>query len=625
MEVNGFIKKTRLWIFSVACVLFLICIYAKYARLAVSPQRQRLPPAATVERGSIVDRNGKPLAVQTRFFHFGVSPKMIENPERFANIVSPIIDMSAQDIAQRINDNKTREFIYIKKKLTQQTRDELFAAISAAGYRNFCTLDSIPGRVYPMGDLASQLIGFMGDDGLGLSGMEYSQQDILSPKPKEGETGTLYGQNIYLTIDANLQYKLEKIAKDTMQETQAESLMMLASDVRTGEILSYISLPEANLNTYTEALPTQLIDRPAAKIYEPGSVFKIFTAASYLDSGVISRGTTFICDGAYRTTTNLGEHIVIDCMAHHGTVDVRKALELSCNDAFGQMSDFMTEEMLLSYIHSFGFGKKTGAELSLEEVGIVRSPDSPEWSARTKPTMSIGQEISVTALQMIHAASIIANEGVPVKPSLIRRVVDKTGAHTYEHTPEYEARVIKSSVAQYILDCMETTTIRGNGQKAGIKDITLGTKTGTAQIAGPRGYSDTDFLASCISIFPVEEPQIILYLVIEKPQGEYLGGRIAAPVIRKAADEIVNHLGITREGAASVTHSGHISIPESEPLVLGSLVPDFTDRPLSDIVPLLEQRPDITFEIQGHGYVQRQIPEPGTVCTEGMTIELYLE
>lgn len=593
--------------------------------LAFSPQKALVSPVPSVERGAIVDRNGKPLAVQTNFYHFGVSPKIITNPEEFAHNIGPIIDMDEDEIVTKIQKFKNSSFIYLKKKLSQTQYEVLCDVIKEKSYAGV-TFDKIPGRVYPENNLASQLIGYMGDDGNGLSGIEYSQQSILSPQLKDTDTGTIFGNNIYLTIDANLQYKLEKIASDAMEETQAESIMLIAANAKNGEILSYISLPSANLNYYPESTTEEKIDRPAVTAYEPGSVFKIFTSASYIDAQTVSSKDLFLCDKQYTHTTSKGETIKITCLDHHGWVTVREALQYSCNDALSQMSDTMETQTFLNYIRKFGFGERTEVELPAETRGSVKDQHDSLWSARSKPTMSIGQEISVSALQMVQAASAIANDGIPLQLTFIQRITDKDGNINYLHQAEYKDRVLKKETADYILSCMETTAQKGTGTKASLGDISIGVKTGTAQMADTvnGGYSKTDFISNCMAIFPVEDPEIILYIVVEKAKGETYAGRIVAPVIAKAADEIIDHLGMNRARAASLEHSGKVFISENTTITIGKTVPNFIGRPKRDLIPLLS-RSDISFNITGDGWVVSQKPEPGTPLTENMTIELTLE
>src|SRR5574344_1760287 len=629
MQVNSFFKKVRLWIVIVPTILFTLFVIYKFGALAFSPQKPLVPEKPAVERGSIVDRNGKPLAVQTNFYHFGVSPTTLkkEHFAAFSKDVAPILGIDSNTILSSLQAYETKSFIYIKKKISEEQYDELIKLVKTDDYYYASTrLDRIPGRVYPENDLASQLVGYMGDDGNGLSGIEYSEQNVLSPPLDTKNPKPVFGKNVYLTIDANLQYKLEKIAKDAMATTQAESIMLIAAEAKTGEILTYLSLPSANLNSYGAASTEEKIDRPAVNAYEPGSVFKIFTVASFLDSGVITPDTIFLCDGLYEKRTTSGERIKITCLEHHGWVNARDALKYSCNDALAQMSDLLDTDSFLARIHSFGFGERTGVELPGETPGIVKGKDDKYWSGRSKATMSIGQEISVSALQMVQAASVIANRGNPVQLTFIEKITDKDGHVVYTHTPQFKDRVIKASTAQYILSCMETTAQSGTGRQASLGDISIGVKTGTAQMADlvHGGYSTTDFLSNCMAIFPVEDPEIILYIVIQKAKGETYAGRIVAPVIAKAADEIIDHLGMNRAGAASLSHSGRISINDSKPITIGKTVPNFTGRPKRDLLPLLE-RTDIHFTINGEGWVVSQTPPPGTPVAENMTIELNLE
>jgi cell division protein FtsI (penicillin-binding protein 3) len=622
--MNGFFSKIRLWIFGVPLVVFIIIILSRYGKLAFTPEQELIPKIPTVERGAILDRNGKQLAVQTNFYHFGVTPAAVTDPVSFAQSVSGILGMTPQEIEARITTAENSSFAYIKKKIPQETYEELKAVTDAKKY-NFVRYDRIPGRVYPENALASQLIGYMGDDGTGLAGIEYSMQNILSPVQKPDELKTIDGSNVYLTIDANLQYKLEKIAHESLEKTQAADIMILAANAKNGEILSYISLPSVNLNSYSQATKDEIFDRPAMEAYEPGSVFKIFTVATFLDTGSITTDETWVCDGRYDLRAP-GEHIVIKCLGKHGRVDARAALKYSCNDALCQMSENIDAETFLAKLRALGFGQRTGVELPGETAGYLKDTTDKLWSLRSKPTIAIGQEVSVSALQMVQAATALTDGGVPVKLSLISRITTKDGKETWSHKPEYKQRVFKKSTADYLLSCMETVAQSGTGYRAAISDVKIGVKTGTAQMADQNtgGYSDTNFLSNCIAVFPVEDPEIILYIVIEKAKGETYAGRIVAPIIADAANVIIDHLGLSRGGATSVAHSGRIFINNSAPLVVGQILPDFTGMSKRELLPLLE-RQDIQVHINGTGWVTSQTPAPGTTVTENMRIELNLE
>lgn len=625
--MNDFFKPKQLIFFFICCIISVFAVVIAYAKLSVQPVTPISQNRTTVERGSIVDRSGFPLAVQTNFYHVGVSVKNLKDnskvKETFISDIAPALEMEEDTVKTLLNTSKS--FVYLRKKISQTMYENVKDLTDSKNY-NFVSYEKIPGRNYPNHSLASQLIGYMGDDGRGLAGIEFSEQSILAPDIDEKAEEQQQGRNVFLSIDANLQYKLEKIAQKTMDETQAESMMLLAADSKTGEVLSYISLPSADLNEYGSSDTESKIDRPAMTAYEPGSVFKIFTVGIVYDEHGISPNDTFMCDGMYERRIPGGEAIRIKCLEHHGLCTPKDGLRYSCNDVLGQISDRIDEDLFMTRIRMLGFGKKTGVELPGETSGSVKDTTSSLWSARSKPTIAIGQEISVSALQMVQAATAIANGGVPVQLSLIHKITNKDGSVYYEHEPQYRDRVFSKKTADYILSCMETTAKSGTGSRANLGDVDIGVKTGTAQMADKvhGGYSDTDFLSSCMAIFPVDEPQIVLYIVVEKAKGETYGGRIVAPVIGEAADVIIDHLGMSRGGAASLEHSGVISIPSSEGVFVGSKIPDFTGKSKKELLPLLERK-DIKFNINGSGWVTSQNPAPGTPVTENMVIELNLE
>lgn len=604
--------------------IFVIYVLVLYAKLAFTPVSSIVSSAPPVQRGSIVDRNGKPLAVQTNFYHVGVTPHLVRNKAQFADDVSGPLGMESSDIIRILEQNSAASFVYLKKKITQTAYAELKKITDAKGYV-YVNYDRIPGRIYPENALASQLIGYMGDDGKGLAGIEYSMQSYLQPSEKDGNAKESQEKNVYLTIDANLQYKLEEIARDTMRTTQAESMMLIAADAKNGEILSYISLPSANLNEYSYASVAETVDRPAMEAYEPGSVFKIFTVSVACDQGLIRPDDSFLCDGMYERRIKGGEAVRIKCLDRHGWLTARDALKYSCNDVLGQISDRISDDDFIAKIRALGFGQRTEIELPGETYGSVKDSDSALWSVRSKPTIAIGQEISVSALQMVQAATAIANKGIPLKLTLVKRITNKDGSVFYEHTTVPKERVLKQSTAEYVLSCMETTATSGTGSRARLNDISLGVKTGTAQMASKSGgYSTTDFLSNCMAIIPVEDPQIILYIVVEKAKGETYAGRIVAPVIAKAADEIIDYLGMSRGDAASLEHSGKISISAARPIILGKKLPDFTGLSKRDIMNLVNSN-GIQVKINGSGWVKSQNPAPGTPVSENMIIELNLE
>lgn len=628
--MNNFFPKWRVITFSVISILMVLVLLARYTRLSFASQEKIIPRKPSVERGSIVDRNGKPLAVETHFYHMGVNPQKIKNPEQFAKDVGPALGMSEAEIIETIRDaleNRSARFTYLKKKMPLTTYEEVKKITDEKKYNMFVSFDKIPGRIYPENTLASQLIGFMGDDGRGLAGIEYSMQKILSPDPKILENGKIdQGKNIYLTIDANLQYKLTQIARAALEETQGANLMLLAAYAKTGEILAYLSLPEANLNEYTSAGIEETIDRPAITFFEPGSVFKVFTIAAAYDAGLFSQDESFLCDGVFEKVMPSGERLRLNCLSHHGYLTARGALEQSCNDVTAQITDRMETSAFLNKLRAFGFGQRTGIQLPSESPGLFQDQSSARWSGRSKMTISIGQEVGVTALQVIEAATVLANGGHPLKLSVISKIKDNEGNAVFQNEVERMPAVISSQTARYILSCMQTGAEKGIGWRANVGDMTIGVKTGTAQMVDAErgGYSQTDFLSDALAFFPAEDPEIILYIVIQKSQGINFASRIVAPVIKDSANAIIDHLGMSRGDAASLAHSGRISIQGKAPLILGKTLPDLTGLSKRELLTLLSRK-DLNVNINGSGWVTRQSPPAGTPITEGMQIDLYLE
>ena len=622
--MNNFFRRRFLIAALIFAGLIILTELAFYLKLALIPSSQTKIYSHITERGSIVDRNGKPLAVQANFYNVGVSPKQIPDKKQFAKDVSQVLQIPESKINSKIDLNSEKNYVSLKRKISEDDY-RILKDITDDNQYSFVRYDKIPGRIYPEKSLASQLIGYMGNDGIGLSGIEYSMQSILQPIPDD-ELNYQHGKNVFLTIDANLQYKLEKLSHEAMEKTQCESFMLIACEAKTGEILSYISLPSSDLNNYSDSKIQETIDRPAISAFEPGSVFKIFTVASIYDHGILKSGDTFLCDGVYEKKFKGGETIRIKCLEHHGRLTAREALKYSCNDVIGQISDKISDEQFIQDLKNFGFGSKTGIELPGETSGLLKEAGSSRWSGRTKPTIAIGQEISVSALQMVQAATALANDGYPVQLSVIKKITNKDGSIESEHIPQKKERILKKSTADYILSCMETTATTGTGSRANIKDITIGVKTGTAQMADQKsgGYSDTDFLSNCMAIFPIDNPQVILYIVIQKAQGEYLAGRIVAPLIKDTADEIIDHLGLSRGDADTFIYNGTNEVENPQTIVIKDTVPDFSGFSKRELSPLLSRK-DLKININGSGWVKNQSPAPGTPLTENTIIELNLE
>jgi cell division protein FtsI (penicillin-binding protein 3) len=596
-----------------ATAVFILGRYAYY--LANGDAGLAGQPRKAAERGKILDRNGKTLASQITLYNVYVSPPEREKIPELAMELAPIIDMSAEDIYSLIS--RTNNNFLLKRQVSLSAM-EMIKDEQRNGRLKGITTAPVAVRVYPEKNLASQIIGFVGSDNNGLEGVEYAFNKELSASG-----------DVVLTIDINVQYILEKVANSTLNETQAESVMFLAMDPRNGEILGSAVLPDFDPNNYRASNSNRYLNLSAREHYEPGSVFKIFSISSLMDSGVISEQSEFICTGVYEKVFSSGEKVKIECAdgRAHGRVRPREIIIHSCNVGAALAVDRQNNEMFYQSMLDFGFGKKTGAWVNTETAGLLK--ETKLWSGRTRQSIAFGQEIAVSALQVMQGASIIADSGMLVPPKLISKVTSADGktVTTWNNDSNTRRQVIRPEIARKMLSYMaDTATEIGTGWRASIEDLHLAVKTGTSQYRDPLGggYSKTDFVASCIALLPAESPSLILYVVIIKPRGETYGGRIAAPAIREGAEQLIDYLGIPRGRNPIVEHPGSINLTEELLPSVDTHVPNFYGLSKKTLLPLL-LRDDIRVEISGEGWVRRQSPPPGTPIVPDTIIELELE
>jgi len=606
------LKRRYIFFFSILGI-FVAYLLVYYTVLIL---RGNLPVVASQsggfsERGSILDRNGRFLALQIRFADVSIWRPSISDIDVLSNELEGILDMPSAEIRERISSSQSN-FLYLKRQVDDASARRLSALLLEKKITGVMVQPFV-GRVYPEKNLASQVIGFVGDRN---EGIEYAFDNILSGINNDGK-----GSQVVLTIDINVQYILEQIAERTMNETGAEAVMFLAMDPRTGDILGSASLPGFDPNIIRASNEISRMNRPAIWAYEPGSVFKVFTLAALIDSGVIDGDSVFYCNGSYVPARGSP----INCLGVHGRVTARDIIIHSCNVGAAHASEYISSSVFHDLLSNYGFGSRTGVGSPGETSGYFVS--SEYWSERSKPTLAFGQEIAVSAYQMLQAASAIANDGVLVPPRIVSKIISADGKTVTEWEGGESRRILKAETARAMRSYMvDAASIIGSGWRAAVDDLSIAVKTGTAQIIdqGTNRYSDTDFLASCIALLPAESPSLILYLAIIKPQGEVFGGRIAAPAIREAAEALIDYLGIPRGRNPQITHPSTVNIPSGRLPAIGSYVPDYTGLAKRVLLPLL-LRDDINVEIRGDGWVRSQSPPPGTEATYGMSIILELE
>ena len=621
--------RRRFIIFVVCFSLLTLAVISRYGYLMLSP-RQTSRPARIQQlggRGAIVDRNGRILALETRMGNITLWRPEMENADDLSRELAPLLEQSQSEIYNRITGAHS-DFIYLKRQVNESAVRLIDAAISEGRLRGV-NIEPMLGRIYPEKTLASQLIGFVDPDNNGLAGVEFAFDEALSPDTTpRSPFGPQYprsGNQIVLTIDVNVQYILENIAQQVLSENRAEAVIFMAMDPRNGEILGSASLPGFDANNVRGSSALSRMDRPAIWAYEPGSVFKIFSLAALLDTKAISPNTYFTCNGYYEKVTSQGERVVIRCLAPHGRVSAREIMLYSCNAGAAYAADNLPAQAFYDQLRNFGFGGRTSAGNPGETIGVLRTPE--RWSGRSQPTIAMGQELAVSALQMMKAATAIANDGMLVSPKIILHTVSPRDEPPTPFVPDLSRRILSAETSRLIRNYMvETASSLGTGWRAHVDDLSLGVKTGTAQMIDPRtgSYSPTDFIASTLALLPAENPSLVLYLAIVKPRGEIYGGRIAAPPIREAAESLINYLGIPRGRNPQTEHSGNIFIPVLPYPAVGEFMPDLTGTAKRQLAPLL-LRDDLRVQVHGDGWVLRQHPAPGTPITSDTVIILELE
>ncbi len=620
-------KKTRVRLFAylgaLGVVVLVLLVYL-FVIMVISPADagEDLKPRPMVERGPILDRNGEELALQPELYSVEAWMPHVENPSETASLLAPLLEADRADLLRKFQG--ASKSIILKHQVTPSVSDKI-DSLKRDGKLKGIYLKPKLGRIYPKQELGCHVVGHVNVDNVGMAGIEYTFNDDLSPASSAAE-GTVYGNQVILTLDIKLQYFMDRIALDAYRDTKASSVMILVMGARTGEVLAYTAVPRFDPNEFAKFSESDRMNRPALMAYEPGSTMKIFSLSSMLDAGAITADEVFHCNGYYEKVLPSGEAIKIRCMGVHGDVVPQEIIKHSCNAGAAYASEHIQAQALHDRLRSFGFGQRTGIDFAGESSGLFAPPD--RWSGRSKPTIAFGQEISVSAVQMATAATVFANDGLLLKPHIVLRVVSPDGRTVLKSFPrETVRRVLAPETARAMLGMMVTAVEpHGSAAEAKIEGVTVAAKTGTAQVTDPKTgrYSDKDYVASIIGLFPAEKPEVILYVVVQNPQeGSYWGSRVAAPLFKKAGEEIIRYLDIPKAGEEIYTISPRIKIPKPKELAVGQELPDLTGLPKRSLYVLEEAGLDVTF--QGEGYVVRQDPAPGTKIEKGMKIVVTLE
>ena len=560
-----FLSALLMIFFLIARLVYLMIFDAAYYQQKAKTlhEREREIKAA---RGEIIDRNGKVLATNKAVCTISVIHSQITDPERVIQVLADELGIEKEMIRKRIEKVSSRE--KIKTNVEKETGDRI-RAYELDGVK----VDEDFKRYYPYGNLASKVLGFTGGDNQGIIGLEVKYENYLKgvngmiltttdargielADTLEDRVEPVSGDTLQVSLDYNIQEYAQQAADKVMEEKQADAVVILILNPKTGEIYACVNAPEFDLNapfTLPEGTDAALNDeekqamlnqmwrnRSINDTYEPGSIFKVFTASAALEEGVVKEEDTFYCPG-YK----LVEDRRIRCArtTGHGSETFVQGVQNSCNPVFIEVGMRLGTENFYKYFEKFGLMGKTGVDLPGEAATIMHKKENVGQVELA--TMSFGQSFQVTPMQMATTVCSLVNEGKRITPHFGVAVYDAESGEK-EETISYRKRkrILSKETSEKMRKILETVVSEGGGKKAQIEGYRIGGKTATSQTL-PR--SANRYIGSFIGFAPADDPQVAAMAIIYNPQGIYYGGTIAAPVVRDIFDNILPYLGIERE------------------------------------------------------------------------------
>lgn len=664
------VKKFRIVLASLLIIFLLLLIRLIWLQFVQGSalkekayNQQTTDQIISTSRGTIYDSTGKTLAISTPTDTVTINPKKIvantpeetkAKKEKVAKAFSDIFELNYDETLEKVNS--TSNVQTIAKKVDKTKIDELKSWMEEEKISTGINIDEDTKRVYPYNNLASNLIGFCGTDNTGIQGIEDSWNKVLQGTPGKLTTSTdaireeipdsnqTYipaenGSDIVLTLDFNIQTILEKYLKQAVEENHADSGTVVALAPSTGDVLGMACYPDYNLNTPFEPNTDELkstwdkLDSATqsnelysmwkndviSSPYEPGSPYKLITAAVALEENITSEDVAgdFYCDGVYVVADRK-----ISCwtQGHKGTKTLRQALQVSCNPSLMQLGQRIGAPTLYKYYEAFGFFNKTNIDLPQEA-------SSTYWELEDVndvelATMSFGQRFTITPIQLVSAISAIANDGVLMKPRIVKQIINPETGTTTDIEPVQVRQVISKSTSERMRDLMKSVVDDGSGRLAKVEGYSIGGKTGTSEPQA--GREDEGYIASYVAIAPTEKPEICLLMAIHNPnpngQGSHQGGQVCGPVISQMLTEILPILGI---------NSSNIQTPTSpvEENTSYVTVPDIRNKTVTEAEKILKQAGFNTkINISGDKnttLITDQNPKPGSSIPKKSIIVLY--
>lgn len=584
----------------------------------VAKRQHRGTSTLLPRRGRILDRNHRDIAVNVDVKSVFVNPANVKDPIDTAQALSKILDIPQKTALNRISSK--RSFVWLKRLADPQAIKQLEEMdLEGIGFVEE------PKRVYPNRHLLGQVVGITNIDSKGIEGIEYYYDNLLIGKPREitlrrdakgrriisnpdnvqeFNRDKTSGHDIVLTVDTQIQHIVERELEEGIKAMNAEKGMALLMNTETGEIMAMASYPFLDPNDFGSQPEKDRRNLPIWFMFEPGSTMKVFLAASAIEEKKVTPSTVFYCENGRR---KVGSKVIRD-VSPRGDLTVEQAIVVSSNICASKIGELLGRDKYHDYLERFGFGSKTGIDLPGESAGLMLP--SRKWGQIELATISFGQGISVTALQITSALAAIANGGYLMKPYIVKRIIAPDGSIIKENEPEVLRRVISYDTSREITEIMKNVVDTGTGKRAAIPGIPVAGKTGTAQIPDPRtgGYHPDRYIASFIGFAPADDPKIALAVIVEAPKKKSHGGSVSAPIFKEIAEKVLFHLGVS---------------PANE-LVGAKVMPDLSGMSVREILNWSEKQ-GIKVKLSGSGFVKSQEPKPGDLIKEGMVCSIELQ
>ena len=589
-------------------------------------------------RGTIYDRNGRPLAMSVVTKSLYADPKMIkQSPSEVAELIAPYVTMSKEDIVKSLQEDTA--FVWIDRMMEPEKSKAIAQLIEDKNLEGLNFVEESK-RYYPNGNLAAQVLGFVGTDDKGLDGLEMVlddelkggiQKELVATDRKGnaifGSVLSKYlpdkGKSVTLTIDASIQFIAERALDKAMEDTGAKHASVIVMDPKTGEILAMANRPTYDPNHYSQGSEEDFKNIAVTNLYEPGSTFKPIIASAALASGKWKLDQVYNDKGSFAANG----HVMQNWNGEgYGPVRLIDILKFSINTGMAEIGTTTGADILSKYVRNYGFGSKTGIELPGEGDGILYNPD--DMSKLDVATMSIGQGIAVTPLQMVRAFGALSNGGAMMKPHIIKSYSNSQGDVTSTTETSVVGQPVPAETAKTIVDILEKEVSEGGGTKAMVEGYHFGGKTGTAQKLDTKhgGYLDGQYIASFIGFGPVEDPKFVVLVVIDDPQkGSYYGSQIVAPVFKDIVSQLVRYYQMSPyvKESTPVAVKAANTLPEPKPGSDGSVtLPNFTGFTYGEVRDWLHKA-GLAFKPDGTGTATSQDESSGTTVQAGTAITVH--